>query len=99
MNISRAEPEWDKSYRPDLKFESGLVKGFVSIVGPVPPYGRAAGQKMGSWGFYTVRTGTLGFFSQNVEGKLRQNEIFSNRSKGQRERFLRIWHFFLPYPN
>ena len=51
MNISRAEPEWDKSYHPDLKFElisvlrnkkNGLVKGFVSIVGPVPPYGRLA---------------------------------------------------------
>ena len=79
------------------KSKSGLVKGFVSIVGPVPPYGRGR-PKDGIMGLLYSSDRYSWGFSQNVEGKLRQNEIFSNRSKRSKGKFF-AYLAFLPYPN
>ena len=75
---------------PRSKVRKWFGKGFCFHSRPCASLRAGGGPKDGIMGLLYSSDG----HSQNVEGKLRQNEIFSNRSKGQRERFLRIWHFY-----
>ena len=78
------------------KSKSGLVKGFVSIVGPVPPYGRRA-KRWDHGAFIQFGQVLLGFFSKCWKEIKTKWDFLKQvkRSKGKVFAYLA----FLPYPN